>query len=84
VTIRAKPEMSGTDLTTRRFARTYPEAAVVRRPIEALKHGGRLAGRATTSVHVTGRRFSGPDVEGHTLPAPGIDVKTQGDERLDL
>ena len=42
---------------------------------------GGFRSRQTISVHVTGRAFTGPDIERNTLPAPGIDFESAGRRR---
>src|SRR5256884_1105808 len=61
---------------------TDPKAAVVRLEIEAVIHRGRLAESDDDLRARHGQALSGADVEGHTLPAPGIDLQSQGGERL--
>src|SRR2546425_8771361 len=59
-----------------------PKAAIVRLEIEAVIHRGRLAESDDDFGARHGQALSGADVEGHTLPAPGIDLQSQGSERL--
>src|SRR5206468_3516412 len=59
-----------------------PKAAVVRPEVEAVEHRGRLAESDDDLRARHGQALSGPDVEGHALPAPGIDLEPQGDKRL--
>src|SRR5207302_5756772 len=61
---------------------TDPQPAVIRSEVEALKHRGRLAESDDDLRARHGQALSGPDVEGHALPAPGIDLEPQGDKRL--
>src|SRR4029453_18445278 len=54
----------------------------VRPGAEAVKHGGGLAGAADALRARPRQALSRPDIEGYALPAPGIDLKSQGRERL--
>src|SRR6266480_3769970 len=61
---------------------TDPQPAVIRLEVEAVKHRGRPAESDDDLRARHGQALSGSDVEGYALPAPGIDLESQGDKRL--
>src|SRR5262245_55462556 len=55
---------------------TDPEPAIIRLEVEVAKHGRWLPKPGDDLSARHGQMLAGPDVKGHTLPAPGIDPQT--------